>query len=254
MGTPPTNTQFIPQPVPTGNAACEGRKAITTIIDFSLGLTFTLDLSAVQAQLAWFKSIQTIYVDNSANSNPFNITCGVTTQKIVIPPNCCGYVPLLQPDQPVLQFQSANVVAVKIQLLNFFLPPFIWSVNGAATLNPGGTLAVADAILDATVSNNKVNVTSVPYTIQTLTDASGTIAVGGTAQIAIPASASRQRWIIGNPAAATEPLFISIGSGVAGQITLLAGQTWDENGGSIVGDAVYVNAATLGHAFTAYYK
>lgn len=254
MSSVPTNMQLIPNAVQVGNAACEGRKAITTIIDFSLGLTFTLDLSGIQQQLNWFRSVQTIYVDNSANVNPFVITCGITTQRIVIPPYCCAYMPLLQPDAPVLQFNSANAVAVKIQLLNFFLPPSVWSVAGGGQISPGGLLLVSDPILDSTVVNSKVNVNAVPFPVQGLTDASGTIAVGGTAQIAIPAAAARQRWFISNPATATEPLIITIGGAAIAPVSLLAGQTWDENGSSIIGDAIYVNATTLGHAFSAMYK
>lgn len=256
MSSVPSNMQVIPNTVPTGNPACEGRKAITTVIDFSLGLTFTLDLTAVQAQLTWFKSIQTIYIDNSANSNPFIITCGITTQRIVIPANCCAYMPVLQPAAPVLQFNTASAVSVKIQLLNFFLPPFVWSATGGPTVNPGGTLAVADAILDATVIGGKVQVQQVPLTVQGLTDASGTIAVGGTAQSAIPANVSRQRWIISNTdlTATGEKLTISFGSGGAGTISLQPGATWDESNLTIIGDQVFVNAATLGHTFTCYYK
>jgi len=251
MGSVPTNLQLALNQVPTGNPSCEGRKSITILIDFSLGLTYTLDLSGAQAQLAWFKSIQTLYVDNSANANPFIITCGVTTQRISIPAGACAYMPLLQPDQPVLQFNTASAVTVKIQLLNFFLPPCVW--NGT-TGGAGGTLPVADAILDATVVGGKVQVTQIPFTIQSLTDASGTITTGGTVQACVPASASRARWIISNPSTESEVLQFGFGSPPTHFIDLLPGATWDESGSSIVGDAVQIKAATTGHTFTAYYK
>jgi len=254
MGSVPTNLQLALNQVQTGNPACEGRKAITILIDFSLGLTFSLDLSGAQAQLSWFKSIQTIYIDNSANANPFIITCGVTTQRISIPAGACAYMPVLQPDAPVLQFNTASAIKVKIQLLNFFIPPCVWNAtnNGGS----GGTVAVADAILDGTVIGGKVQVQQVPLTVQGLTDASGTIAVGGTAQSAIPANVSRQRWIISNTdlTATGEKLSFSFGSGGAGEIDLQPGATWDESNLTIVGDQVFVKAATLGHTFTCYYK
>ena len=245
---------LIPNDVPTGNPACEGRKSITTIIDFSIGLVFTLDLSFIVDQLARINSVQTLFVDNSLNSNSITITTGVVNQKIVIPPLSQAYIPVLQNNPPVLRFQSSVAVTLPIQILNFFLPPIVWSVNGTPVLNPSGYMYVTDPILDATVSNNKVNVNQVPYTIQTLTDASGTITAGGTGQIAIPASASRVRWIIENPSAATEILQLSFGAAGAGKIDLLPGAAWDESNSSIVGDAVYVVAATTGHSFTAYYK
>jgi hypothetical protein len=253
MPTIPNNVALNPLNMSVGKENCN-RHSLTIPIDFSIGLTYSLDLTAIQQQLAYFKTVQTLYIDNSQNGNAITILMGGTLQRVIIPAFGQGYVPVLQIEAAVLTFQSASAVQIAVQVLDFFLPPFIWSANGNSPITPGGVLLVSDAILDATVSGGRVNTNAIAPTIQGLTDASGTIAVGGTAQSAIPASATRSRWIISNPAAATEPLFISFASGATGQITLLAGQTWDESGSSIVGDAVFVNAATAAHAFTAYYK
>lgn len=248
----PQNTQLFPVPVSTGLENCK-RGSITVPIDFSIGLTYQLDLTAIQDQLAWIKSVQTLFIDNSQNANQITIRMSGTLQRIIIPGYAQAYVPVLQINPPVLTFTSASAVQITIQILDFFLPPFVWSVNGIAPIS-GGTLPVSDAILDATVVSNKVQVSQVPFAIQGLTDVSGTITAGGVVQPLVPASASRQRWTLANPSTATEILQFGFGSPPTHFIDLAPGATWDESGSSIVGDAVQIKAATLGHAFTAYYK
>lgn len=245
----PTNTSLFPTPVSTGLENCK-RHSITVNIDFSIGLTYSLDLTAIQDQLAWIKSVQTLFIDNSANSNAITIRMSGTLQRVVIPGYAQAYIPVLQINPPVLTFTSASPVQVAVQILDFFLPPCVWSASGALS----GTIAVADAILDATVVGGKVQVSQVPLTIQGLTDASGTIAVGGTVQALVPASASRQRWTLANPSTATEILQFGYGAPPTHFIDLAPGATWDESGSSIVGDAVQIKAATAAHAFTCFYK
>ena len=245
MTSVPTNSQLPISQVPLGSPACEGRKSITTIIDFSIGLSFQLDLSAIQTQQKWINSVQTLYVDNSGNASAVDIVMGVSLQHITIPAGAQAYMPILQPNPPVLNFTNTLAVTVKIQILNFFVPPIVWGAGGV-------TQEVSDPILDATVSNNRVNTTSIPTTLTSVTDASGTITTGGTAQTLFAINATRRRFIIANPATATEELDFNINGG--GFISLLPGMVWDESGSSIVGDAIQVKAATTGHAFTAYSK
>lgn len=253
MGSVPNQSQYLPQNVFCGIPACEGRKAITVPIDFSIGSTFQMDLGPVQMNSKFIDSVQALYIDNASNTNPLTVTAGVTNQRIIFPAGYQGYMPILQPNPPVLSFSCAAAVTVKVQVLNFFMPPIMWSTGGSPTF-VAGAMVVTDVALDNCIAAGAVNVQINPLTSQGLTDASGAIAVGGTGQIAIPANASRKRWIIMNPAAATENLQISFGAAAAGKIDLVPGQGWDESGVDVVGDAVYVVAVTGGHAFTAYYK
>lgn len=85
----------------------------------------------------------------------------------------------------------------------------------------------------------------------TVTDKSGTIAAGGSAQVAIAANTSRKSIIIHNPSTATEILQVKFGSG-GGYIDLLAGGTLDYSSGNVPAGDIYVVAATTLHAFTAY--
>jgi hypothetical protein len=253
MPSLPNQSSYIPNVVPTGEAACEGRKSITTLIDFSIGLIFRLDLTAIQAQQQWIRSVQTIFVDNSENAVQIVVTCGVTLQRVVIPPNSQAYIPLLQPNPPVLQFEASAAVPLTVQILNFFLPPCVWGTNGSPAIDPDtGALIVTDQILDSCVANNALNVNSLPFTVNGLIDASGTIVTGGTAQSLFAANPDRQRFIITNPTSATEILQFAIGLSTAGYIDLAAGATWDENGSSIAGQQIFIKGATTGHAFTAY--
>lgn len=232
-----------PQSVPLGTDPCEGRKAIKVLIDFSLGAQYTLDLSQIQAQGA-FASLQTLYIDNTANGQPLKIETGVVLQDITIPAGAQAYIPVLESNPPRLLFSTTggNVI-VSVHLLNFFVPPYIW--NGAA-------LQVVDLTLESVIANGRVLVTTNASTISGATDGSGTIAAGGTSQALFAANATRKKWLISNPSTATEVLSFSFISGAGGQITLPPGTTYTEDSIEVAGDAVFVKAATTGHAFTAY--
>lgn len=238
---------YIPNSVKTGDAACEGRKSITTIIDFSIGLTFRLDLTQIQQMQNWIRSVQCLYVDNLDNTVAKTITMGVTNQRITVPAGAQGYFPILQTNPPVLQFQSENADTLKIQILNFFLPPAMWGVNGSIA----GVVETSDAILDSTVTSGFVNTKTNPVDI-TPADDSGSIAAANTPQLAIAANPTRKRFTIFNPDTATETLYMRWGSAAAGPIPILPGGGWDESGTSCVQDAIYLEAATIGHDFTAY--
>lgn len=246
----PTQMQYTPNTVPVGVPACEGRKSITTIIDFSIASTFTLDLSAVVSQQGYIKSVQTLYIDNSANPSPVTIIMGVTLQKIIWPGNTQGYMPVLAHNPPVLQFSCPTANQVTLQILNFFLPPIMW--GGAFNFTPGGALTVSDTVLDNLVSGGALPVSTKPFDIVSMNDDGGTITVGGTVQALFPLNAVRKRFIIANPANATEILQFMLGTNTASRIDLNPGMIWDEANFSVYAGPIFIVAATTGHAFTAY--
>lgn len=253
MTQQPVQSQYIPNSIPLGEEACEGRKSFTILIDFSLGLTYQMDLTAAQQQNNWVRSIQSLYVDNSTNANPLIVTMGVTQQVVKIPAWSQAYLPILQPNPPVIQMQTASAVVLKVHVLNFFVPPAIWSAYGTKfQFDASGYLQVSDPLLEALISNGALNVNMAPYGIGTDTDRSGTIAAGGTSQVLLVANASRKRWFVQNPSTATEILQIRLGAIGAKVIDIAAGATWDEDGSSIFTGGVWIVAATAAHAFTAY--
>jgi len=87
-----------------------------------------------------------------------------------------------------------------------------------------------------------------------LTDKSGTITTGGTAQTAAAANTSRKYLFIENPYTATETLWFStVAAAVADSpsIALQPGDTWENPPHFCPTGAVSVIAATTGHKWTA---
>ena len=88
----------------------------------------------------------------------------------------------------------------------------------------------------------------------TLTNRSGTITAGGTAQVLMAVNASRKYLLVQNPSAATESLWINFTTAAVESqpsIELTPGQGFLMEAGFISTEAVSVIAATTGHAFTA---
>lgn len=237
-----TNTSFLN--VPMGNPPCEGRKAFEYVINFADGLQATLDLTNFFQQ-GTIASIQSMYVDNSENDVPIIVDMGGTNQNVVIPAGFEAYLPVLQANPPVLNFSCSAAVIVTVQLMNFFVPPYMWNASGGSVPS-----VVSDAVLDSTVSNNRVNTTN--YNGQVvLTDISGTITVGGTAQVLAAANPARQRLQINNPSTATESLSIMYGVDTAGKWEIPKGTNWIEPD-PVSSQEIWIEAPTTGHAFTAY--
>lgn len=238
---------FTPISVTNGTDPCqEGRKSIRILMDFSLGQQYTLDLSQIQSA-GMISSAQTLYIDNYDNPDPIIISAGVTLQRIIIPAGAQAYIPILQPNPPIFLISTVTPVVIPAQILNFFLPPYVW--NGAGI---NSALIVSDPILDATVVNGRVQTTTQPLDIPVMVDGTGTITAGGTAQLLFAANTSRKRFLVQNPSTASEILLLRFGSNTAGPIELPIGTTWDESNFTVFSGDVYIQAATTGHAFTAY--
>lgn len=252
MSSPSDQSGRIPVNVYTGDKMCEGRKSLPVNIDFSQGANFFLDLSSIQGQgpQKYISSVQTLYIDNVDNTAAIDVVMDVSKQRIRIPAGSEAYIPVLEPNPPKITFTCANPVIVPVQVLNFFVPPYIWGNNFAFT--PAGYLEVSDPALDAIISNGALATRPTTLGYTSITNDSSTITAGGTAQQAIAANANRKRFIVSNPDSASETLYLILGASGNGQIPLLPGMTWDESGSSIFQGAVYVLAATTGHAFTAY--
>jgi len=234
----------------TSNGAlpCEGTKAYPFLLDFTQSNAYKIDLTQ-QWQQKQFVTLQTAWIDNSDNDSPLELICSTTSQRIVANPRTQGFYVLLQPTPPVLQVQSDGALVVEIILLNFYIPPTVWTDTPT---NAAGLPQVDVPALDGVIQGGKVQVAGGPETLTALTDASGAITAGGVPQVVFANDAARQRFIIANPDTASETLYMRFGSAAAGPIPLQPGMIWDESGSSVVGLAVYLSATTVGHAFTAY--
>lgn len=246
MNASVNTNQLVPQLLQNGMVPCKnGPKGIPALLNFTLGTSFDLDLSQIIAA-GFLDNVQTIYVDNSGNSNAFNITCSVSSQVLTVPAGAQAYLPLLQPSPAKLNFSTGGTPTITIQLLNFYLPPIVWSsgsANSAAQI-------VSDPTLDATVANGRVQTSAIAGQT-TPNDKSGTITVGGTPQIIIATNAARKGYTIHNPSTATEVLQIMFGAAASGKIDLTPGSIYESGMFLYTGD-IYAVAATAAHAFSAY--
>ena len=237
-------------PTVNGSLPCEGTKTLPINFDFTTTNAYQVDLTSLQQQNT-FTTLQTVWIDNSQNNSFLEIICGTTSQLIFAPPRSQGFYAMLLPVPFKFTVQSSGGIAVQCIFLNYYIPPQVWNVG---TVSAGGLPQIDVPALDAIIVNGGMNVNTSPATLTALTDNSGTITAGGTRQSLFAANAARKRWILSNPSTATEILQFSIGTNTAGLIDLLPGQTWSEDGATVVGDQIFVVAATTGHAFTAYSK
>jgi hypothetical protein len=236
--------------------------AITAVCDFSASGIPATGYSVDTTQFAnklQMRAVQTIYIDNSLNNGYVAISSPLFNQSFSLPAGYQGYFPIMAPLVAGAQFNitSTGNELAKVSFLNCLMPLAAW----AATVTPPSTglpLAVSDAILDACVANNRVNVTEIAAQA-TAADASGTIAAGGTAQLLMAANSARRGFFLQNiDSSDAEGLWFgfanTITPGSPGAYGLGAASGLTYPGGSYQGtqsNAIYVVAATTGHKFSA---
>jgi hypothetical protein len=137
--------------------------------------------------------------------------------------------------------------------------------NAPNVSSTDGALASIGATTDLATANTVIGrLKSILATLQaplavagTLTDRSGSITTGGTAQTLIAANANRRYLLIKNPSTETENLFFSL-TGTAsltgqnsGSYILQPGESFTMESNFVSTQAVSVIAATTGHKITA---
>lgn len=252
-----SNTTYFPTPIDNGKIPKEGPQAVSIPYDFSAGVqSYTTDMQIIKQQ-GKISMIQSVYIDNSNNNQPLVLTVSGIGQQVVVPATYQGIFPVLVTGQPVFFVTSAGSGHANIYYCNVQQAAFMWQ-TAATSFNPITTLPVSDAILDATVSNNRVN-TTVYEAPAAITDWSGVIAVGNTAQQLMPANPLRRGWAIQNiDETNIEQLRYNLtgtATGAAvGSFTLGASGGANVPGGYAQGvgtGAISIFAATTGHRFTA---
>lgn len=144
------NTPFIPT---------EGPRDLPLLFDWSLGTTFQLDLQQ-QVQNGQFSRAQTLFIDNSANTNgPVTIAWHGTGQIIQVPPGWQGYTPVLSTQRPFADVSSTGTGKTSIHVLNIPISPGMWpTTQTTPAFTPGGAMLVSDAALDSVTTSNGVEV------------------------------------------------------------------------------------------------
>ena len=157
------------------------------VLDFSVNTSYIVDLTS-QINQGKIEYIQGLYVDNSLNANVLTITNLTTQQVVKFPPLAEGYIPFLAQNPPRFKVATAAAGSLLVTIYAYNVPigPIIWITNPA-----GVTYIVSDAILDATVNNNKVGIqdrtVAAPLGYQQITSLSTATAltVPGGANLAI---------------------------------------------------------------------
>lgn len=209
-----SNTTLFPVPMDIGKVPREGACAVPAVYDFSGGVqAYDTDMTAIK-QLGRISMVQSVFIDNSNNTQPIVLSVSGTKQSISVPASFQGVFPVIVGGQASFHVTSTGNGIANIYFCNVQQAAFMWQAI-AIPLNLSGTLATADAILDATVSNNRVNTTAYEAPA-TLVDASGAIAAGGTAQNAAAANIARRGFLLQNLDAAEELYVRLTGASVIG--------------------------------------
>lgn len=149
--------------VPVCNARVppEGPRCIPFNFDFTAKPSYFVDLTTVE-QRNFLTIVQSLYIDNSSNAVPLTVVFNASNQIIIAPPQTQGYYSVLAPQPARFTVKCVGgSINTPLFVINVAITNAIW---GAAS---GGTavVAVADAILDATVVANNVQTRLVPFPI-----------------------------------------------------------------------------------------
>lgn len=207
----------------------EGPRSVSMALDFAASDQYDVDFTLAYAQKT-ISVVQTVWVDNSSNPQPVLFSVAGTGQKFTAPPYAQGSFPVIAAIRPKIAVSSVNSAAtVTLLWLNVPLPSSQWYPAGNSSVTPA--------------------------TAQTA--ASDTIAAGGTAQTVFAAGSIVTQGIVINPSTATETLYVDFVHAAADTAPGPNGTTFELLPGQkcnvppLTG-AVSVNAATTGHAFTAF--
>lgn len=190
MNVTSTNRIGVPQ---FNSAPCEGAEDITLDLRFDTEATQNVDLSQIQGVGKW-SGVQTLYIDNSENTSPIYIETAVARQKLTVPPLSCWLMPVVVPNPPKFTLVSAGGIIVRMNILNYFFPPCVWSPTSG-----GGTGGGA----------GRVNVTN----------------LSAASPVVIPANANRTYLLICNPAVNAAIMTMSIAGG--GNVEIPIGGTYE---------------------------
>lgn len=203
----------------------EGPKSIFIAIDFTGAVSAQIDFT-LATMSAKITAIQSLWFDNTNNSESVEIDVQGTGQVITVPAGAQGTFPVIASNRPKFILTSSGNVIVRTCWLNVPLPANLWfplASDPAEGVSPAATV----------------------------------VTTGGTA-VAAFSGADLSSGAVVNPFNASESLFVNIvntaGTTAPGAngttVELVPGQAFPlpPNFGGVVS----VNAVTNGHTFTAY--
>lgn len=205
----------------------EGPKAIPQTLDFTTVNTIIVDFTSAMSQ-GRITAIQTLWMDNSQNEQPVQITIEGTQQIVTFPAGAQGTIPIIAANRPKFICVSNGAVALQTVWLNVPMPAALWFPAQGA-----GTVASAAATTSITTGGDAQTVW-----------AAGAVPAGGA--------------VVLNPVGAAESLFVDIVQAATDVSPAVNGTTVELTAGNDFvippgfQGTVSVNAATTGHHFVAY--
>lgn len=130
----------------------EGPKTIPVLVDLRTASSALVDLTQ-QQMTQKISFIQTIFVDNSLNTESVSIQADTTNQILRVPAGVQAYLPILSPIPPRFIIATTGAVIVPIQFLNIPMPYGALGLDSQFAFGPGGELLVSDSALDALISD-----------------------------------------------------------------------------------------------------
>lgn len=194
----------------------------------------------------------TFQASDDGGTTFFNIRCSRTDSAIAE----AGYTSLTNTTRawfcPVHGFDSIRVQssAVASGTINVHISESSPSTTAGATVGISSDSTVGVEGADGSTQAGPTNGLPVTSSTATSTDASGTVATGGTFQSVFTSSTARKSCQIQNPPTATENL--TVRQGATTQYNLVPGAIYTCNWGvTTVSDQIFVTAMTATHAFSA---
>src|SRR5579859_4337412 len=123
----------------------EGPKIIPVSVDLTVNQSVLIDISP-QQQSGKISFVQSVFVDNSNNSQPTLVNNPVTQVTLVVPPNSQALLPIFVGNPPKL------VVSIVVALLNILVSATVWGGSSQFRFS-GGKLLVSDPTLENLISN-----------------------------------------------------------------------------------------------------
>jgi hypothetical protein len=121
-------------------------KAVPITLDVSNSKLAIIDLTQL-IQQGRIDGVQTVFVDNTTNSEPFSLQVQGLAQTLIVPPQAQAYLPILArvPTQIICYSLNSSASAVPLVLLNVPMPAAVWFPfsDSAFKFDGSGNLLVA---------------------------------------------------------------------------------------------------------------
>lgn len=159
MGTnfPTQAGSYLDIPVFNALFPKEGGKVVPITLDFTTNTAILVDLTLMQ-QRGYINIIQSVFIDNSANSVPVLFSFNGSNMPLRVPGNSQAVLPIFMSNPPRFTATCSGGNVVPIILANIPMPAAVWNATAAFDFDGSGNLLVSDAALDACITSGILSV------------------------------------------------------------------------------------------------